>query len=155
MTKGTKNGKILLPREDQYAEKFINYIMKDGKKSVARRIFDMSMQEIKSQWHMNPLVVLKTAIDNASPTIMIKSTRVGGSVYQVPIEARSTRRLFLSCKWILDAAKSKKWKPMYKKITDEILATYNGQSSATKKKEEVQKMAEANRAFAYMAKYVK
>jgi len=149
------NNKTQLPRMDKHAEKFINYIMKHGKKSVAQKIFDMSMQEIKKQWHMNPLVVLKTAIENSSPNIMIKSTRIWWSVYQIPVEVKTSRKLFLSCKWMLDAAKSKKWKPMYKKITEEILSTYNWQSVATKKKEEVQKMADANKAFAYMAKYVK
>jgi len=74
------NNKTQLPRMDKHAEKFINYIMKHGKKSVAQKIFDMSMQEIKKQWHMNPLVVLKTAIENSSPNIMIKSIRIWWSV---------------------------------------------------------------------------
>jgi len=135
-------------------EKIINYIMKSGKKSVARKIYNDMLKEIKSNWHMNPEIVVETAIDNASPTLMIKSKRMGGSVYQVPVEVKQDRKLFYAFKWILDATKQKKWKPMYKKLSEEILAAYGNQWYAVKKKEETLKMAEANRAFAYMAKYM-
>ena len=103
---------------------------------------------------MNPYVVLETALENAAPTIMVKSKRLGGSVYQVPVEIKPAKRLFFSIKWILDAARSKSGKPMYKKLAEEILAAYSNQGYAVKKKEEAHKMAEANKAFAYMAKYV-
>ena len=146
--------KIILPREDEQVEKFINYVMKDGKKSVARRVFSDTMKEIRDNWHMNPKIVLRTAIENASPTIMVKSARVWGSVYQVPVEVKQQRKFFFACKWILDAARTKKWRPMFKKLAEEVLAAYSWQWYAVKKREEAQNMAEANKAFAYMSKYV-
>lgn len=139
---------------EQRMDKLVNYLMKAGKKSVAKKILDNTLKEIKSSGHMNPTIVVETAIENASPTIMIKSKRLGGSVYQVPVEVKPTKRFFYSVRWILDAAKSKKGKPMYKKLAEEILAAYSNQGYAVKKKEEAHKMAEANKAFAYMAKYV-
>ncbi len=135
-------------------EKIINYIMKDGKKSVAKRIYHDMLQEIKSNGHMNPEIVLETAIENASPSLMIKSKRMGGSVYQVPVEVKQDKKLFFAFKWILAGTESKTGKPMYKKLAEEVLAAYGNQGYAIKKKEEVHKMAEANKAFAYMAKYI-
>lgn len=135
-------------------DKIINYLMKDGKKATAKRIYADMLKEIKSNWHMNPQIVVETAIENASPTVMIKSKRLWWSVYQVPVEVKQSRRLFYAMKWLLDSAKSKKWKPMYKRLAEEILAAYSNQWAAVKKKEETHKMAEANKAFAYMAKYV-
>lgn len=135
-------------------EKIINYIMKDGKKSVAKKIYHDMLKEIKSNGHMNPEIVLETAIENASPNMMIKSKRMGGSVYQVPVEVKQDKKLFFAFKWILDATKSKTGKPMYKKLAEEMMAAYGNQGYAVKKKEETHKMAEANKAFAYMAKYV-
>lgn len=103
-------------------EKIINYIMKSGKKSVAKKIYSDMLKEIKSSGHMNPEVVLETAIENASPNIMIKSKRMGGSVYQVPVEVKQDKKLFFAFKRILDGTKSKTGKPMYKKLAEEILA---------------------------------
>lgn len=139
---------------DTKIEKIINYIMKDGKKSVAKKIYHDTLQEIKSQGHMNPEIVLETAIENASPNLMIKSKRMWGSVYQVPVEVKQDKKLFFAFKWILAGTKSKTGKPMYKKLAEEIIAAYGSQGYAVKKKEETHKMAEANKAFAYMAKYV-
>lgn len=135
-------------------DKIINYLMKDGKKATAKRIYADMLKEIKSNGHMNPQIVVETAIENASPTVMIKSKRLWWSVYQVPVEVKQSRRLFYAMKWLLDSAKSKKGKPMYKRLAEEILAAYSNQWAAVKKKEETHKMAEANKAFAYMAKYV-
>ncbi len=135
-------------------EKIINYIMESWKKSIAKKIFENTLKEIKLSWHMNPVIVVETAIENASPTVMIKSKRIGWSIYQVPVEVKANKRLFYSIRWILDAANGKKWKPMYKKLAEEILAAYSSQWSAVKKKEETHRMAEANKAFAYMAKYI-
>jgi small subunit ribosomal protein S7 len=141
-------------QSNEKIEKIINYLMESWKKSVAKKIFANTLQEIKSSWHMNPVIVVETAIENASPSVMIKSKRIGWSIYQVPVEVKANKRLFYSIKWILDAANGKKWKPMYKKLAEEILAAYSSQWSAVKKKEETHRMAEANKAFAYMAKYV-
>ena len=128
--------------------------MKSGKKSVAKRIFNDMLQEIKASGHMNPIIVVETAIENASPTIMIKSKRLWGSVYQVPVEVKANKRLFFAIKWILDSSRGKGGKSMAKKLAEEVLAAYSNQWYAVKKKEEAHKMAEANKAFAYMAKYV-
>ena len=149
-----KAQRVLGPTDNAKIEKFINYIMKSGKKSVAKKIYADTLREIKLNGHMNPVVVVETAIENASPTMMIKSKRLGGSVYQVPVEVKSHKRLFYSVQWILKAARSKKGAPMYKKLAEELLAAYSDQGTAVKKKEEVHKMAEANKAFAYMAKYI-
>jgi len=86
---------------------------------------------------------------------MVKSKRVGGSVYQVPVEVKANRKVYFACKWILDAARGKKGKPMSKRLSEELLAAYSEQGTAVKKKEDVHRLAEANKAFAYMAKYVK
>jgi len=142
------------PTANPKIEKVINYIMRDGKKSVARRIYKNVLKEIKLNGHMNPTIVIETAIENASPNMMIKSKRLWGSVYQVPVEVKSHKRLFYSMRWILNAAKSRKGSPMYKRLAEEMLAAYSSQGIAVKKKEESHRMAEANKAFAYMAKYV-
>ncbi|HMT01135.1 MAG TPA: 30S ribosomal protein S7 [Candidatus Absconditabacterales bacterium] len=146
---------VPIPGRTEKMEKFVNYLMKDGKKNTARKVFDKTLDAIKSFGHANPQIVLETALDNAAPDIMVKSKRIGGSVYQVPLEVKSNKKMFFSSKWILEAARGKKGKPMHKKLAEEVLAAYSGQGSAIKRKEEVHKMAEANRAFAYMAKYVK
>ena len=135
-------------------DKIINFLMKSGKKSVAKSIYNNILKEIKSNGHMNPKIVVETAIENASPQIMIKSKRIWGSIYQIPVEVKQYRKLFYSLRWILDAARSKTGKPMYKRLSEEILAAYSNQGYAIKKKEETHKMAEANKAYAYMAKYV-
>lgn len=135
-------------------DKIINFIMKSGKKSVAKRIYHDMLAEIKLAGHMNPDIVVETALDNAAPNLMIKSKRMGWSVYQVPVEVKQDKKLFFAFKWILDGTNAKKGKPMYKRLAEEILAAYSNQGYAVKKKEETHKMAEANKAFAYMAKYM-
>ncbi len=145
---------VVSPKTTEKEQKLINYIMRDGKKSVAKRVYNNALKEIKLSGHMNPTIVVETAIENASPSMMIKSKRVWWSVYQVPVEVKTAKRYFFAVRWILDAAKSKKWSPMHKKLAEEFLAAYSGQGAAVKKKEEAHKMAEANKAFAYMAKYI-
>ncbi len=152
--KVNKKARTVLPSSSQKLDKIINYLMRDWKKSVAKKIYNDMLKEVKSSGHMNPQIVVETAIENASPTMMIKSKRLGGSIYQVPVEVKQNKRLFYAMRWILDTVKSKKGKPMYKKLAEEILAAYSNQWSAVKKKEETHKMAEANKAFAYMAKYI-
>ena len=146
---------LVLPDSNEKIEKFINYIMKNGKKLLARKIFNMTLEEIKKNGHPNPIVVWEQAIENASPSVMVKSKRIGWAVYQIPLEVPSKKKFFHASKWILTAARSKKGSPMYKRLAEEILAAYSGQGAAVKKKEEAHKMAEANKAFAYLAKYVK
>ena len=146
--------KAVLPSSSEKLDKIINYIMKDGKKSVAKKIYQDMLWEIKSNWHMNPQIVVETAIDNAAPSMMIKSKRLWWSIYQVPVEVKQSKKLFYAMRWILEAVRAKKGKPMYKKLAEEILAAYSNQGVAVKKKEETHRMAEANKAFAYMAKYI-
>lgn len=146
---------LVLPDSNERIEKFVNYIMKNGKKLLAKKIFNMTLKEIEKNGHPNPLVVWEQAIENASPSVMVKSKRIGWAVYQIPLEVPAKKRFFYASKWILTAARSKKWAPMYKKLAEELLAAYSGQGAAVKKKEEAHKMAEANKAFAYLAKYVK
>lgn len=149
-----QNKRVTLPSSSEKLDKIINYLMKDGKKSVAKKIYADMLKEVKSSGHMNPQIVVETAIDNASPSMMIKSKRLGWSIYQVPVEVKQNKRLFYAMRWILDAVRTKKGKPMYKKLAEEILAAYSNQGAAVKKKEETHKMADANKAFAYMAKYI-
>ena len=144
-----------LPSTTDSIEKFINFLMLDGKKNIARSIFQDTLDEIKRNGHVNPLAVWESAIENASPHIMVKSKRVWGAVYQVPLEVPSRKRFFYWSKWIIDTARAKKGSPMYMRLAEELLAAYSSQWAAVKKKEDAHKMAEANKAFAYMAKYVK
>ena len=137
-----------------YEEKLVNSIMKHGKKSVAKKIYADTLREIKASGHMNPVVGVGAAIEKASPTILIKSKSIWGAVYQVPVEVKADKRFFFATKWILDAARSKAWNPMSEKLAEELIAAYGNQGAAVKKKEEAHRMAEANKAFAYMAKYV-
>jgi len=143
-----------LPSTNNKVEKFINYIMKNGKKNIARKIFLDTLEEIKNSGHSNPQLVWETAVENASPNIMVKSRRVGWAVYAIPLEIKGVKRFFYSCRWILDSARGKKWQPMYKKLAKELLEAYTWQWSAVKKKEEAHRNAEANKANAYLAKYL-
>ncbi len=113
------------------------------------------LDEIKANGHVNPIVVWEQAIENASPQVMVKSKRIWWAVYQIPLEVPAKKKFFYASKWILEAARSKKWVPMYKKLAEEVMAAYSNQGAAVKKKEDAHKMAEANKAFAYLAKYVK
>ena len=153
-TQSTKKELRIFRGSSRLAEKFINYIMMDGKKNKARKIYYHMLKEIKKQGHMNPQIVVDTAVENASPQIKVKSKRLGGSVYQVPVEVKPHRRVFFACKWMLTAARGKRGAPMAQKLADEVLASYAEQGYAYKKKEEAHKMAEANKAYAYMAKYI-
>lgn len=133
-------------------EKFINYVMKDGKKSLARRMVYKTLDEIKKKTKAeNPLEIFELAIKNASPLLEVKSRRVGGANYQVPIEVRPDRKTTLAIRWILEGARAKKGSAMVKKLTEELIAASKNEGLAIKKKENVHKMAEANRAFAHFA----
>lgn len=116
-----------IPSTTDKIEKFINYIMLDGKKNIARKIFADMLNEIKKAGHSTPLTVWETAIENASPHVMVKSKRIGGAVYQVPVEVPSKKRFFHACKWLVTFSRSKKGTPMYVRLAEEILAAYSGQ----------------------------
>ena len=132
--------------------KFANYIMEAGKKTIARKIVHNMMDEIKERTKTaNPLEIFELALSNTAPNVEVRSKRVGGANYQVPVEVRPERRAALSMKWIIEAARSKKGAPIHKKLADEIIAASKGEGEAIKKKENTLRMAEANKAFAHFA----
>ena len=129
--------------------KLINKVMKRGKKSVARKIVYQAFEEIKNKTKKEPLEIFEKAIQNTSPLVEVKSKRVGGATYQVPREVKGDRKQALAMRWILDAAKSKKGKPMREKLAEELMEAAENKGAAIKKKENTHRMAEANRAFAH------
>lgn len=131
--------------------KFINHVMRKGKKSLARKIVYMAFDEIKKIKKEDPLNIFEKALKNVMPSVEVRSRRIGGATYQVPIEVKGERRLSLAMRWIVEAAKSKKGKPMYQKLAEELISASENKGGAVKKKEEIQKLAEANKAFAHLA----
>ena len=132
--------------------RFINYVMKDGKKSTAERLVYGALEKVKAQTKEDPIVVFEKALENASPMLEVASRRVGGANYQVPREVRPERRFMLAVRWIIDAARSKKGKPMAEKLAEELIAASKNEGAAIKKKQDTHRMAEANRAFAHFAR---
>ncbi len=132
--------------------KFTNYIMESGKKNIARGIVADCMNVIKEKMKTEtPLEVFEAALKNTMPAMEVRSRRVGGANYQVPREVRPERRQSLSMKWIVEAARAKKGKPIHEKLADEIIAASKNEGEAIKKRENMHKMAEANKAFAHFA----
>ncbi|MDP3661662.1 MAG: 30S ribosomal protein S7 [bacterium] len=132
--------------------KFVNYVMNAGKKETARKIVYGAFTILKEKAKVeNPLEVFDAALKNVTPLMEVRSRRVGGANYQVPIEVRAARRQLLSMNWLIAAARAKKGKPMHIKLADEIIAASKNEGDAVKKRENVHKMAEANKAFAHFA----
>ena len=131
--------------------KLINYVMWDGKKEIARKIVYGAFDIIKEKTGEDPVVVFETAIKNVEPSVEVRSRRVGGANYQVPMEVRPERRLQLALRWIVQFSRKKKGMPMKERLAQEIIAAYNGEGESVKKKEDTHKMAEANKAFAHLA----
>jgi small subunit ribosomal protein S7 len=132
--------------------RFMNYVMLDGKKITAQRVVYKTLEVIKEKTgNPNPLEVFDMALKNASPVMEVRSRRVGGANYQVPREVRAERRLQLAMRWIITAARDKKGVSMDKALSEEILAAYNNEGFAIKKRDDTHKMAEANKAFAHFA----
>lgn len=129
--------------------KFINRLMKKGKKSVAERIFYNTMNSIEEKTKKNSLDIFKEALENARPRIAVKSRRVGGATYQVPVEVPKKRGISLAIRWLILAARARKGRSMVEKLTAELLDAARNQGGAVKKKEDTHKMAEANKAFAH------
>ncbi len=155
MRRKIKNKNIVLPESKYDSEllaRFINVVMWDGKKSVARDVVYGALEEIKKRDEtLDPMVVFETAITNVSPTVEVRSRRVGGANYQVPREVRPERRRSLAFRWIIAAARAGKGKPMAQKLANELMAASKNEGSAIKKREDVHRMAESNRAFAHLA----
>lgn len=133
-------------------EKFINYVMEEGKKEVSRKVVYKSFDLIKSKAKVeDPLEIFETALKNTGPTMEVRSRRIGGANYQIPREVRPVRRQALSMKWIIEAARNRKGVPMAEKLADEVIAASNNEGVAVKKRENTHKMAESNKAFAHFA----
>lgn len=134
---------------DIIVTKFINVLMLCGKKSVAERIFYGALDVISDRSKQDPLATFKRAMDNVKPVLEVKSRRVGGSTYQVPVEVRPDRRQALSARWIVQAAKSRSERTMRQRLASELMDAANNTGISVKKKEDTHKMAEANKAFAH------
>lgn len=155
MRRKRKYKKIHQPdvRYDNIAvSRFINYLTVEGKKSTAEKLFYKTFANIQKETKNEPLSVFEKALENASPLLEVVSKRVGGANYQVPREVRPERKFFLACRWIIEASRSKKGKPMDKKLAEELIAASKNEGAAIKKKQNVHRMAEANRAFAHFAR---
>ncbi len=133
--------------------KLINYVMRRGKKSTAETVVYGALDQIKEKTKQDPLEVLSAALKNVSPTLEVRSRRIGGANYQIPVPVRTERRLALAFRWIIGAAQAKKGRPMASKLADELAAAANNDGDAVKKKQDVHRMAEANRAFAHFARF--
>lgn len=131
------------------ATKFINSLMKRGKKSVAEGIFYSALEEIDKKMDESGYDVFEKAIRNIEPLLEVRSRRVGGSTYQVPVEVRPVRRQALAIRWVLTYARTRNDRNMSQKLVNELIAAYNKEGGAFKKKEDVHRMAEANKAFAH------
>lgn len=129
--------------------KFMNVVMVDGKKAVAERIVYGALAQIEKKTGKSPLELFNQAVDNAKPVVEVKSRRVGGANYQVPVEVRPTRRLALAMRWLRDAARKRGEKSMDLRLAGELLDAAEGRGGAMKKREEVHRMAEANKAFSH------
>jgi len=135
---------------DLVVAKFINNLMKRGKKSLAEKIFYESIDKIKSQVKVDDGIELfKKAIDNVAPVLEVKSKRIGGATYQVPIEVSESRRVALAMRWIIGYAKAQKGQTMADRLAAELIAAANNDGSSVKKKEDTHRMAEANKAFSH------
>lgn len=132
--------------------KFINYIMERGKKGVAEKIFYNAMDVIKAKTKSAGLKIFQEAIKNVSPLLEVKSRRIGGATYQVPIEVPKNRQFYLSSHWIINAAVNRGGKPMADRLANELIAAANNEGGAIKKKDDTHRMAEANKAFAHFGK---
>ena len=129
--------------------KFVNRLMRRGKKSLAEKIFYSTMDKIAEKTKQEPTEVFKKALVNTTPLLEVKARRIGGSTYQVPIEVKADRGMALSSSWLIAAAKNRNGKSMVDKLTAELLDAANGSGAAVKKREDTHKMAEANKAFAH------
>ena len=150
--KGYKTNKELLPDPKFGSEliaRFINIVMKDGKKSVAEKIVYGAMERLSEKSGKDPVEVVENALENVRPMVEVKSRRVGGATYQVPVEVRPVRRTALAMRWVIEAARKRGEDSMPNKLAGELLDALDGRGAAVKKREDTHRMAEANKAFAH------
>jgi len=141
-----------LKYNDPSIAKFINYLMSDGKKSVAQNIVYKAFNIIKDKTKQDPRHIFNKAIKRVSPLVEVRGKRVGGANYQVPVQVRGERRYYLACDWMIDSATERRGHSMEEKLAAEILDASNGEGNAIKKREAVHRMAEANKAFAHFSR---
>ena len=134
---------------DVVLTKFMNSIMYEGKKSTAERIVYGAFDIVESRAHANPIEVFRAALDNVAPAIEVRSRRVGGATYQVPVEVRTERRQALAIRWLIQAARSRNDRTMIERLSAELLDAANNRGNAVKKREDTHRMAEASRAFSH------
>ncbi len=155
MARRKKIKKRLIPPDYMYnsveVAKFINQVMRKGKKTIAQKIVYGAFDIIKEKTSKDALEIFEKALENASPLLEVRSRRIGGATYQVPVEVKSERRLTLAMRWLITGAKKKKGKPMKEKLAEELMDAANNTGWAVKKRTDTHKMAEANRAFAHFA----
>jgi len=152
MRRRKAEGREILPDpkyKSKIVSKFMNMMMERGKKSIAEKIVYSAFAQAAKKVGKEPLETFQKALDNARPLVELKSRRVGGATYQVPIEVRQDRGISLAMRWIRDFARGRKGKPMVDKLAAEIIDAYNSTGSAVKKREDIHKMAEANKAFSH------
>ena len=150
--KGEVKRRDILPDpkfHDRTVSKFINALLADGKKSLAERILYQALALVAERAKEDPLAIFKRALDQVKPLVEVRSRRVGGATYQVPVEVRPQRRMSLAMRWLVQNARSRPEKSMVAKLGGEILDAANGRGGAVKKKEDTHRMAEANKAFAH------
>ncbi len=135
--------------KDERINRFINYIMQCGKKSVAQKIVYGALQKAADTLKEEPVAIFEKVMASVKPEVEVRSRRVGGASYQVPVPVPLRRGEAMAMRWVIDAARGRKGKPMMEKLAEELINAYNGQSDAIKKRENVHKMADANRAFAH------
>lgn len=155
--KVTKSLKRIIPPDRVYSNvlvsKTINKVMLDGKKHIAEKLVYSAIEQAAVKTKVEPAEVLETAVKNVSPTVMVKSKRIGGANYQVPMEVKGDRKVHYALVWILDSARSKKGQSFDKKLASELVNAFNNEGDAMKKKQDAHQMAEANKAFAHFARY--
>ncbi len=134
---------------DELVTKFISCMMRDGEKATAERIFYLALEQIGQKANDEPLKVFQRAVENTKPTVEVKSRRVGGANYQVPVEVSPYRRQSLAIRWLIEYARGRSGRSMTERLTDELLDAANNRGGAIKKREDVHRMAEANKAFAH------
>ena len=138
--------------KSKLVSKFVNSLMRKGKKSVAERVFYDAMSAVEKKISdVEPLEIFETALNNVKPLVEVRSKRVGGATYQVPVEVPKQRQVALAVRWIIGAAKAKKGRPMCLRLADELVDAYKKQGAAITQRENTHKMAEANKAFAHFA----
>ncbi len=144
--------RVILPDPKHGSEllaKFTNMLMRDGKKSIAEKIIYGALDSIESRSRREPVEVLEVALENVRPVVEVKSRRVGGATYQVPVEVRQVRRTALAMRWVIDAARKRSEKSMAQRLAGELLEASENRGVAVKKREDTHRMAEANKAFAH------